>query len=99
MNWWLIERFCHGVDAKDVVFLFGAFEICPTIEEYARILGVHHDINIIISPSLNTGFKLWIPRLLGLKRAYKNNNTAFLASRDEWNQNHTLAMELDIWVI
>lgn len=42
--------------------------MCPTIEEYARILGVHYVTHPIVSPPLGTGFKLRTSKVLGIKK-------------------------------
>lgn len=45
-------------DVQGTVPRFGAIEMCLTIKEYARILGVHYDTDFVVSPLLNIGFKL-----------------------------------------
>lgn len=47
ITWWLMEGLVTKWDTDD-----------RTIEEYSRILGVHHNTDIIVTPSLNQGFRL-----------------------------------------
>lgn len=41
-NWWLTEILTVKWDVKGRIFQFGAIELCSTIKEYARILGVQY---------------------------------------------------------
>lgn len=43
--------------------------MCPTIEEHAKILGVHHDTDSSVSPPINLIFKLCRSKTLRIKRA------------------------------
>lgn len=43
--------------------------MCPTIEEHAKILGVHHDTDSNVSPPINLIFKLCRSKTLRIKRA------------------------------
>lgn len=64
-----------------MVFWFGAIEICPTIKEYARILGVQHDIDFIVSPLLNTSFKLPMSTTLGIKKSIQGKDAGWLNTK------------------
>lgn len=58
INWWLTKSLVAKWDITCGVFQFGSIKMCPTIEEYSRILGVHCDIGSIVTPSLDKDFKL-----------------------------------------
>lgn len=41
--------------------------MCPSIEEYSRLLGVHYDIDSIATPPLSVGFKSRLSITIGIK--------------------------------
>lgn len=49
-------------------FLFGSIDICLTIEEYSRILGVHCNRKLIFASLLTQDFRLRISKTLGIKK-------------------------------
>lgn len=65
VNRWLIESLISKQDDIDPVFRFGTINLCPTIEEYSKLLGVPYDTESMIAPSFNQGFKYEYPKLFG----------------------------------
>lgn len=68
INRWLINELLARWHTVDQVFRFGTLDLCLTIKEYSRILGVHYDTDFIVMPPLNQGFKIRMSRDLGIKK-------------------------------
>lgn len=69
INWWLIMSLVNKWDPIGRVFRFGPINLCPTIEEYSRLLGIHYNTDAIVTPPLNQGFKSRMSKTLGVKRS------------------------------
>lgn len=61
INWWLIENIV------DLVSRFKSIDLCSTIEE-SRIISAHYNIDSIVTPPLDQGFKMRMSKDLGIKR-------------------------------
>lgn len=70
MDWWLLESLIDKWDPRSRVFRFGTIEMCPTLEEYAALLGVPCDVDLIVSPSTALGFKQRLSKTLGIKKKF-----------------------------
>lgn len=66
----LIETIVSRWDMKNRVFRFGTVEICPTTEEYARLIGVPYDCENVIFPCFELSFKQRLSKTLGVKRNF-----------------------------
>lgn len=42
--------------------------MCPTMEEYSIILGVNYNTEVIVTPTLNQGFRSRISKVMGIKK-------------------------------
>lgn len=68
INWWLNEGLIFKWDITDRVFLFGIINLCLTIEEYLRILGVPYNTEFNGFLSFNQGFRWRISKTLRIKK-------------------------------
>lgn len=68
INRWLMNDLVTRWDTVNRVFRFETINLCPTIEEYSRFLGVHYDTDSIVMPPLNQSFKMRMSKDLRIKK-------------------------------
>lgn len=64
----LIKTMVDKCDTKNRVFRFGKVEICPSMEEYSRLIGAPHDCENVIIPCFEPSFKQKLSRTFGIKK-------------------------------
>lgn len=67
VNKWLIESLVVKWDVTNQVFWFSSIDLCTTIEEYFRILGIPYNTRFIVSRPFNQSFNLRISEAFGIK--------------------------------
>lgn len=63
---WLIES--PSPNGTLQIECFRAIDLCSTIEEYSKILGVRYDKEFFVFPLPNQGFKSWMSETLWIKK-------------------------------
>lgn len=64
-------------------FSIGSIDLCQTIEECSRILGVHYNIKFIVTPLFNQDLELRISKTLGIKKDILENGDEI--NERSWN--------------
>lgn len=64
----LIEAIMDKWDTTNWVLRFGMVEMCPTIKEYVRLIGVPHNSEKIVILCLELSFKERLSKTLWIKR-------------------------------
>lgn len=75
---------------RNRVIRFGTVEICPTIEEYARLIVVPYVCESVFVPCFEPSFK----QRTG--ESYDRPKAAFLIKRQLWANNRVKAFELSV---
>lgn len=63
---------------RNRVFRFGTVEICPTIEEYARLIGVPYVCESVFVPCFEPSFKQRLSKTLGIRKKLLETEGEFL---------------------
>lgn len=69
-----------------MVFRFGTVKTCPTIEEYASLIGVPYNCEKVIVPCLESSFKDRLLKTLWIKKNFFGGEGNYLNTKDAlWN--------------